>query len=209
MRAIRRLHLHGAEHVVPVLATSREHGVEIGRAIARDQRARLARPTRLARARTRSRRVSPGCELDAASAAPRRDRARRRRVRTAAPAATQRRGRVERAVAAEELARGRRSRRSAGRPGRRRRRAGRTRCSRDCARTARRSAASISVTMNGADGAARRAQHPFDVGRDRQPARRAPTCCASVRREILTGRRAARTAAARARCRARVCSKRL
>ena len=43
-----------------------------------------------------------------------------------------------------------------------------------------------SVTMNGAARGARRPEHPFGVGRDRQAARPPGACCAIFRRDILT-----------------------
>ena len=113
---------------------------------------------------------SPGAQLDASSAARRRDRGRRRRARERLPGAE--RGRmVERAVAAEELRPVAGPRRLRGPP----RSAKATRVPNSRApRVAREQRAGLGIDLGHDErrrGAARRAEHPLDVGGHREPPR--------------------------------------
>ncbi len=198
------VHLDGAERCRPSWrSTSLEDGVEVGRAIAVD-RARARRLGVVALAEEEddlgARRRAPARRR---SGARRRGRGRRRRGRTRRSPRSQRRRLAERAVAAEELG-------AVAGPGGlppaevgEGDAAGRTRAF----QALRASSAPVAASTLGHDerrgGAARRAEHPLDVGGHRQAPRPAGRGCSSVRREILTGSSAARTAAARARCRAR------
>ncbi len=135
-RPIRRLHLHRAEDVVPVLGHRAQDRVEIGAAVARRPRPapRLASPPRRGRRRSRPRRSA---RARSAPAARRRDRDRRRRGWRAAPGQPARPG--DRACrCGRGTPSGRPSRTPAGRRGRRTPRDRRTRCSRGCARASRR-----------------------------------------------------------------------
>ncbi len=176
--------------------------VEVGAAIARDQARAPRRVAGLAEQEhdldARARR-----ELDRRSAARRRDRGRRRLGRDSGAPRRERRGPFERAVAAEEL-----------RPvaGPRRlppREVGERDASRELGRATELRAniapcpRSISVTTKGAAAAARGAEHPLDVGGDREPARAPRAILDRQARDLDRIVAAARTAAARARCRAR------
>ena len=100
-RAVRRLHLHRAQDVVPGVADRRQHGVEIGRAVARIRRRAASAPSAAPRQQTistlppagsSSRRAQRAARIEAGP-----DRV-RQRFR-----AGQRRRAGERSVAAEEL----------------------------------------------------------------------------------------------------------
>ena len=160
------------------VVTSRSTRVEIGRAVARDQRARLARRSPPRRGRRRSRRARPARSSTAVCSAPHGIEAGAdpagERCRRASAA-----GSIERAVAAEELASGRRSSASAVRRDRRTRRASPNSAFQGLRANIAPVSGSISVTTNGRRRRARRAEHPLDVGRDRQPPRPRRTCCAA------------------------------
>ena len=109
-RAVRRLHLDGAEQRRPSSRVDlAQHGVEIGVAVARDQRRAPRRRRRPGRGRRRSRSRRPAASSTVRLQRARRDRGRRRPRRDSGARAASAAGAVERAVAAEELARGRRS----------------------------------------------------------------------------------------------------
>ena len=170
-RAVGRPDLHRAQHVAPMArhlrrAPRRDRPRGSGATRSRAASAEAAWP-RNATTST----LSPGAERRpsrcsaAQGSSAGAGRARQRRL------AGERRRRREPAAAAEELG-------AVGGPGglaaargRRRRRGRESRCSRGCAPASRRSSASISVAMNGAEAPARRPEHPFGIARDRQPPR--------------------------------------
>ena len=159
-----------AEHLVPVADDGVEHRVEIGRAIALDQRARAVRRRA---AWPRKNTISVGCaglELDAcaqraAGIEPRADASRERAAGHAAPRAAASvpwRPRNSRRSPVQSVWRPPRSAKATREP---------NAVFQGLRANSAPVAASISVTMNGAPRRARGAQHPLDVGRDREAAR--------------------------------------
>ena len=166
--AVGRLHLDGAEHVIPFLrpprpAPRRDRRCDSARS---RRRPRPGSPPRRGRRRSPSRRCGARsiCGLQRrAGIEPRAGPLGERRV------AGERGGLVQPAVAPEEFACGRRSIAAAARRDRRRRPATRIRDSRDCAPTSRRFPRSISVTTIGAEAPREVPSTHSDIGRDRQP----------------------------------------